>query len=169
MPFTSQQTGCFTGHRHIPAAALPAVRRQLDQEIARYAAAGIRQFCAGGALGFDTLAAQAVLRQRCGDPRLSLTLCLPCRDQDRQWPEEDRRVYASILAQADHIDYVTEQYAPGCMQQRNRRLVDQSSVCICYCIRRQGGTAYTVQYALRCGLTIVNLADSAPACPVSDS
>ncbi len=40
----------------------------------------------------------------------------------------------------------------------NRYLVDNSGVCVCYLTRDAGGTAYTVNYAKRQGLEIINLA-----------
>ena len=46
------------------------------------------------------------------------------------------------------------------MQKRNRHLVDNSSICICYLTKPTGGTAYTVNYARRCSLQILNIAQS---------
>ena len=54
--------------------------------------------------------------------------------------------------------YVSRQYTRGCMHERNRHLVDNSSVCVCYLNRESGGTAYTVDYAKKQGLEIINLA-----------
>jgi hypothetical protein len=45
------------------------------------------------------------------------------------------------------------------MQKRNRHLVDNSSVCICYLTKPTGGTAYTVNYARRSGLQVINMAE----------
>ena len=44
------------------------------------------------------------------------------------------------------------------MHKRNRHLVDNSSVCVCYLNKENGGTAYTVRYAGKKGLEIINLA-----------
>ena len=44
------------------------------------------------------------------------------------------------------------------MLKRNRHLVDNSSACVCYLTESKGGTAYTVDYARRSGIKIVNLA-----------
>lgn len=54
--------------------------------------------------------------------------------------------------------YTAQQYTKGCMHKRNRHLVDNSSVCVCYLNRESGGTAYTVNYAKKNGLEIINLA-----------
>ena len=44
------------------------------------------------------------------------------------------------------------------MHKRNRHLVDNSSLCICYLTKQSGGTAYTVSYAESHDLKIVNVA-----------
>ncbi len=61
-------------------------------------------------------------------------------------------------AQADKVVYTSQEYTRGCMFKRNRYLVDNSGVCVCYLARDAGGTAYTVNYAKRQGLEIINLA-----------
>ena len=42
---------------------------------------------------------------------------------------------------------------------RDRKMVDGASVCVAWCTRRSGGTAYTVRYALKQGVRVINLAD----------
>ena len=54
-------TCCFTGHRRIPPEAVAPLRERLEAEIESLIRQGVRYFGAGGALGFDTLAAEAVL------------------------------------------------------------------------------------------------------------
>ena len=46
------------------------------------------------------------------------------------------------------------------MHKRNRYLVDNSSVCICYLTEATGGTAYTVDYAQTKNLTVINLGET---------
>ena len=83
---------------------------------------------------------------------------LPCLTQTRGWRPEDIAEYERIKAQADKVVYTAQQYTRGCMHKRNRHLVDNSSVCVCYLNRESGGTAYTVRYARERGLEIINLA-----------
>lgn len=45
------------------------------------------------------------------------------------------------------------------MFRRNRYLVDNSSICIAYLTKNKGGTAYTVDYAKKLGVTVINIAD----------
>lgn len=153
------QTCCFTGHRHIPPEAMPTLSAQLESTVRSLIKSGIRYFGAGGALGFDTLAAGTVLRLRAEFPQIRLILVLPCKDQTRGWLPGDIARYEDILKQADKCVYAGEYYCPGCMQKRNRHLVDNSSVCVAYCTRRTGGSAYTVDYARKKGLEVILLGE----------
>ena len=109
-------------------------------------------------MGFDTLAAQVVLRLRERYPQIRLILVLPCLNQTRGWAQADIDAYEEIKHCADKVTYTSEHYFRGCMQKRNRHLADNSSVCICYLTKPTGGTAYTVNYARRSGLRIINIA-----------
>ena len=119
---------------------------------------GYRYFGAGGALGFDTLAAQVVRCLRERYPQNRLILMLPCLNQTRSWQQADVDIYEKLKRRADKVTYTSESYFRGCMQKRNRHLVDNSSVCICYLTKPAGGMANTVDYAHRMGLRIINVA-----------
>ena len=152
-----EQTCCFTGHRHIPEADREKIKHRLETVITSLYQRGVCYYGAGGALGFDTLAAQAVLRLRERYPALKLILVLPCLDQTKGWRQEDIAVYDQIKAGADKVVYTSQTYTPGCMHKRNRYLVDNSGTCVCYLTKQTGGTAYTVQYAKSHGLDIIDL------------
>ena len=149
---------CFTGHRELPADDLPEISKRLEDTLATLIEQGYRYFGAGGALGFDTLAAQAVLRLRERYPQIRLILVLPCLNQTRGWPQADVDIYEELKRRADKVTYTSEHYFQGCMQKRNRHLVDNSSVCICYLTKPTGGPSYPVNYARRSGLRIINIA-----------
>lgn len=153
------KTCCFTGHRDIPADERTQLAAKLEQTLRELIYSGIRYFGAGGALGFDTLAAQTVLKLREEYPHIRLILVLPCRTQTRGWPDEDVRIYEAIKSAADKIRYTSEEYTRGCMHKRNRHLVDNSSVCVSYMTKNTGGTAYTVDYARKEHVRIINLAE----------
>ena len=158
MVFMRSKTVCFTGHRELPAEYLPGISKRLEDTLVTLIEQGYRYFGAGGALGFDTLAAQAVLRLRERYPQIRLILVLPCLNQTRGWPQADIDTYKEFKRCADKVTYTSEHYFRGCMQKRNRHLVDNSSACICYLTKSAGGTAYTVNYARRMGLRIINIA-----------
>ena len=150
---------CFTGHRELPPQVAVALCHALDREIAALSARGVTEFRAGGARGFDTLAALRVIAAREKNPALRLVLYLPCRTQSDGWREGERALYADILSRADEVHYVSEAYVKGCMQMRNRALVDGSDVCLAYLTHSRGGTYQTFAYALSRGVQVVNLAD----------
>ena len=154
------ETCCFTGHRKIPPEERAGITDRLERAIISLYQQGIRAYEAGGALGFDALAAQTVLHLRESYPGMKLILVLPCLTQTRGWRPEDVAEYERIKAQADKVVYTSQQYTPGCWHKRNRHLVDNSGVCVCYLTRDSGGTAYTVRYAEKQGLTVVNIAVS---------
>ena len=131
----------------------------LRQEITHAAGMGITRFYAGGALGFDTLAALTVLEMRKTMPQLELHTVIPFAGQDIRWPAEDRELYRYILERADHVEVLHQRYADGCYHERNRYMVDHSELCIAYLRRRSGGTFYTCRYAQRQGCPVHNLAE----------
>ncbi|USF28493.1 hypothetical protein N510_003455 [Firmicutes bacterium ASF500] len=151
------QTCCFTGHRHLPLEEQAEIANKLERVIVALYQKGIRYYGAGGALGFDALAARTVICLRENCPGMKLILVLPCLTQTRGWRPEDIAEYERIKAQADKVVYTAQQYTRGCMHRRNRHLVDHSGVCVCYLNRESGGTAYTVRYAKEKGLEIVNV------------
>ena len=153
------KTCCLTGHRTLPPDKAAQIADRLDAALRQLIDQGYRYFGIGGARGFDTLAAQCILRLRASYPAIRLILVLPCRDQARGWPLRDKFIYLWIKRQADKLVYTAQCYDHGCMQKRNRHLVAHSSCCLCYLTSRTGGTAYTVTCANRAGLTVLNIAD----------
>lgn len=153
------KTCCFTGHRKIPANLRAVIAVEIEKRVIELIGQGYIIFETGGALGFDTVAAQVVLSVRNRYPYIRLVLVLPCRNQTDGWSEHDRRMYNYILDAADNVIYTSEEYTKGCMYKRNRRLVDDSSVCICWLNRPSGGTMYTVNYAKENGVKIINIVD----------
>lgn len=153
-------TVCFSGHRKIPPEEQSPLIQRLENEVYRLIQEGYTFFAAGGALGFDTLAAQVVLKYRRLFPGIKLILVLPCRSQSKYWTNEDREVYNEIIRQADNVQYASGEYDRGCMFKRNRQLIDMSSVCVCYLREATGGTAYTVKYAKASGISVINVANS---------
>lgn len=157
------KTCCFTGHRQLPARELDHIAATLEETISTLIARGIRYFGTGGALGFDTLAAQTVLKLRRQHPHIRLILVLPCHEQAKKWQANDVAEYERIRTQADKVVYTSQEYSDGCMHKRNRHLVDNSSVCVCYLAKDGGGTDYTVGYARLKGLEVINLAHECKA------
>ena len=155
-----EKTVCFTGHREIPFLKAGAIKHRLKNTIEELIGRGYCYFGAGGASGFDTLAAQVVLELKSKYPQIRLILVLPCLSQADRWSDKDKAVYEDFKSRADKVVYTSQEYFSGCMHKRNRHLVDNSSVCVCYLMKKSGGTAYTVDYAKKNDLKIINVAES---------
>lgn len=150
----------FSGHRDLSEVALRALQPRMEQVVTASIAKGYRHFLAGGAMGFDMLAAITVLNLQFSFPYITLSMILPCPAHDGKWDFAKRGQLQTICKRANEILYTAEHYHRGCMMTRNRYLIDHSAALICYCTRESGGTAATLQMAQKAMLTIQNLADS---------
>ncbi len=148
----------FTGHRDISIARYHIV---LYDTLEKLIDDGSDMFFAGGAAGFDTLAAETVLQLKTVYPWITLTLILPCspEEQTRSFSERMKQRYFEIMQSADKVEQISPYYTPECMKQRNQRLIDFADICVCcYDERRAAtGTGQTVRMAQKKGITVINL------------
>ncbi len=149
------ETCCFTGHRQIENSELSTVKKTIKKEIVALIKRGVKYFGTGGARGFDTIAAETVLKLKQKYPHIKLILIFPCLNQTKGWNEEDIVKYNAIKSQADKITVLSQEYYRGCMHKRNRFMIDNSGYCVCYCRKNTGGTAYTVDYAKKNNVTLI--------------
>ena len=154
---------CFTGHRVMSKSERKEVLFRLRSTVLYFVSKGVVNFRAGGALGFDTLAATMVVDLKRSDDRIKLILDLPYEGQDEKWSDTDKRIYKFICDNADVINVSekkpsSRQKATELLYKRNKALVENSDYCICY-LKKKGrsGTAYTVDYAKRLDREIINL------------
>ncbi len=147
----------FSGHRDLPDAHIPGLRDLLARAIAYAYGEGCRTFYTGGARGFDTLAAEEILRFRLSHPDVSFIVLIPCPGQEDAWDQWAKDHYRFLLSSADEVEYVSPSYFRGCMQKRNKRLVDLSEMLICYVSREQSGSSQTLAMAQKQNLRIYNL------------
>jgi len=156
-------TCCFTGHRTIAKRHAEGIHDAVLGQIRNLREAGVTDFIAGGAVGFDTIAALAVLKAKESDPAIRLILAVPCLNQTEKWSSlpnslELLRTYKEIMGKADEVIYVSERtYFDGCMKLRNQFMVDHASHCIAYWNGSRGGTSQTVRMAEKADLEIINV------------
>ncbi len=146
---------CFTGHRNLTDYEKNRIEISISDIIKSLCIRGFTKFYCGGAVGFDMIAALAVLDAKNNYPDIKLNLILPYKGQERYWSLVEKANQELILTSADSIEYVYERYLPGCFHSRNRRLVDSSSICVGYLTKQSGGTYFTIQYAQKNGLEII--------------
>lgn len=158
-------TCCFTGHRP---EKLPwknderspdclALKRRLAQELEALYLRGFRHFICGMAQGCDLYFAEEALALREQHPDAVVEAAIPCPSQSRGWGTGAQARYQSILARCDLETVVQQYYTQGCMLRRDRYMVDRSALLLAVYNGSSGGTRYTINYALDCGLEIIRL------------
>lgn len=152
------QTCCIIGNRLLPRGQADEISARLEEKILKLASLGVTRFFTGGNVGFDTLAAQTVLRARALNPSISLVLVLPSRDQAAKWPASAVAVYESIKASADDVIYTSDEPSRGHILKRNRFMVDEADYCLTHLSKTSGRTAQTVRYAERTDHVVINIA-----------
>lgn len=119
---------------------------------------GFKIFISGMALGFDMICAKMVLELKKIYPFIKLIGAIPCKTQDKFWNEKDKQRYRTLLSQLDGIRCIYDNYIGSeCMFERNRYMVNNSSLLITYFNGKSGGTKRTVDYAEKQGINIINL------------
>ena len=109
------------------------------------------------AMGFDIIAAETVLSLKRAKPDAKLVCAIPFKAQAEAFTEDWAKRYFDILKIADEVIYICESYNRGCYFKRNRYMVDNSDVVITWFDGHKGGTANTIDYAMRKGRKIINL------------
>ena len=152
------KTVCFTGHR-VLYEKREEIESKVEAAVRECIGNGSEVFIVGGAIGFDTLAAEMVIRLRKEFPHIRLVLALPCppEQQSLKWTEAQRKQYQDTINQADEVLILSDNYTSSCMLDRNRYMVDNSCKIICYLRSERGGTKYTVNYAKKQGIERIDL------------
>ena len=160
-----QMSVCFSGYRpeklpwgedeSDPRCA--ALKKRLYDAAESACAQGYRHFICGMARGSDLYCAEAVLALRERHSEVTLEAAIPCPTQADGWSAAQRERYHRILEQCDYETMVQEHYTRECMQRRNRYMVDHSDLLIALHDGLPGGTRYTIEYALRRGVNIIDV------------
>ena len=144
----------FTGHRSLSGTDFD--EHLLERVILNLVKNGYTRFLCGMAVGFDMKAAQAVLALK-GEYDIQLVACLPCTNQSERFSAKSKALYDEILGQCDERIVLGEEYARGCMQRRDRYLVDNCDVLVSFLRKTSGGTYYTVNYARKSNKKVIEL------------
>ena len=150
-------TVAFFGHRYIDTPY--RIEERLEEHIHRLLAEKeYVDFLVGRDGEFDQFASSAVLRvrKRYRDDNSSLVLVLPYARAEYLNNEESYHDYYSDV----EISYAASKAHPkAAIQIRNREMVDRADLILCCIERENGGTWQTVQYAIKQGKTVINLAE----------
>jgi len=162
---SKQVSCCFTGHRP---GKLPwgynetdprcaSLKRRISDAAEAAYEEGYRHFLCGMALGCDLYFCECVLALKQTHPDVTLEAAIPCPTQAKAWSPDQRARYKRLVEACDFETLVSASYTPYCMQRRDRYMVDHASLLIAAFDGSPGGTRYTVEYAMRRQVTIVDL------------
>ena len=134
----------FTGHRNL---LEDFDEKSIEKAVENCIKRGVEVFYNGVAKGFDLVSAKVVVSLKKKYPNIKLIACIPCYNQEKSYNEEEKKEYIEVLSKADEKVYVSDrEYFRGCMQKRDRFLVDKADILIAYLKEDKGGTAFTVNY-----------------------
>ena len=156
---------CFSGHRP---AKLPwgadeddprchDLKQELAARLEGVYEAGYRHFICGMAAGCDLYFAEAVLELRRRHPEVTLEAAVPCAGQADSWPKALRERQEALVADCDEVTLLQRDYSPGCMQRRNRYMIERSSLLLAVYDGQPGGTMNTILLARRSGCKVITI------------
>lgn len=130
---------------------------QLKEEIEELIEKGVCFFQTGMAQGVDLLCAEIVIELQL-KYNIHLFAAIPCLNQTNGWSDEDKERYEFILGRCSGITNITDkEYTTGCMNKRNRFLVETAQYILAVYDGKKGGTMSTVNYAIKQKRTIIIL------------
>ena len=118
---------------------------------------GYRHFLCGMAQGCDMYFCETIIALRCLARGVTIEAVIPHEGQQNSWPADQQERYERLLEMCDKRTVLAPAYSPGCMQRRNRRMVDNASLLISVYDGLGGGTGYTVGYALQQKVEVLHL------------
>lgn len=161
-----RQSACaFTGHRpnklpwgydETDDRCLALKKRMVDAIEVAYEQ-GYRHFICGMALGCDLYFCEAALALRERHEDVTIEAAIPCPGQASRWPQKERERYDAMVTACDYETVIAQHYHPGCMQRRDRYMVDHASMLIGAFDGSSGGTRYTMIYAIGQKLNVVDI------------
>ncbi len=168
MNISAATTVAFSGNRTI---IIPSeysadefeelVRKELLANIKGLYDEGFRTFLSGGAIGFDLIAAEEVLRFKESHSDVSLVIVIPFDDHDKKYSDEDKQRYGRVKILSDSVIVINQEgYSLAAYHMRNDFLVNNCNHLIAYSNGHGRGTISTINKALKRGVMVTNLYDT---------
>ncbi len=106
----------------------------------------------GGALGIDQLFIQIGI-----ELGIKIDVYVPCKNQEKMWPQSSKNLYNSLINNnlCTKIMCQNTEYDSGCMERRNRMMVNAADKLIAVFDGSKGGTYNAVQYAKKIDKPII--------------
>lgn len=154
----------FTGYRFekLPFSrrdygAIEGLKERLRLACVKVIDAGYTHFISGFAQGSDLLFAETVLELGAEYEGIELEAALPFPEPCAGWPLSDQRQFHALLERCSPVTSLSPAYAAGCYYKRNDYILENSDRLIAVfnpADHRRGGTAYTVNRAIKMDMTI---------------
>ena len=112
----------------------------------------VKSFLCGMAIGADLMIAKRIIKYRNeNNVDIKIYSVIPCENQDLKWKDEQKREYREVLKECETSGYKYGPYTKGCMQRRNRYIVDNSDFIFAIFDEnvKRGGTFQTINYATK--------------------
>ena len=154
-------TACLTGHRpkSLPWGYNEAKENciKFKQDLEKIFEGAIKYrlstFLTGIAEGFDMIGAEILLELR-KKHNIKVIAVVPCVGQELKWKPDQQKRYKNILKRCDEVITLSDHYTSTCMNDRNKYMVDHSSICIACWNGQPSGTRNTLLYAKEKNLKI---------------
>lgn len=163
------KTACFSGHRpeKLPKNQkndknfLNVLKSILHYRIYSAVQSGYKCFITGLARGIDLWAAESVIEIKKKVPGIRLICAKPFQEHGNAFKGNDLWTLNYILANADDVVCVSDNYSKDCYRVRNCYMVDNSSLLIAVVNDYKSGTGQTISYARKKGIdiSIINIGD----------
>ena len=162
------ETVCFSGYRphKLPCGSdesspeMQRVKENTRAMIVDMIEKGKTNFINGLMMGFDLIAAEQVIELRKTYPTIQCISVAPFSIGyflENHWTEEWKQRALRVCRNSDTGFSLSERYKSGIYYERDRFMVDNSSeIIVCY-DGQPGGTKYTVDFAVKKGLTVHNV------------
>lgn len=154
-------SACFVGHKQLTYSM--ELEEDIINVISMLTSVGVFDFFVGGSCGFELYCSKIILQLREDDSNIKLHMIIPCSEEEqiKKWVNAgDKTDYHSVLTQADTIERCSKNYYNGCYKEMNKRLIEQSDICVCYYDKGKkyySSTGQSVRMAKRKKMRILNL------------
>lgn len=134
-----------------------ALKDKMGQHLIQIIEKGYTHFIGGMALGVDQYSFEILLNLRKTYKKITLEASIPYETQGIKWTENQRNRYFDIIKQVDREVLISNKYTPTCMLDRNRYMVDNSSILLAVVSKKSRGTIATIKYAESKNLEIIKI------------
>lgn len=119
---------------------------------------GLKNFLTGMAEGFDMIATEILVELKKTYNNIKIIAVIPCSGQEKKWKPSQRTRYHKIINQCNDSIILYDSYTKTCMNDRNKYMVEHSSIVIACFNGLPSGTGNTIRFGKEngCKIKIIN-------------